>query len=141
MSSSNDDGEQNFIVAFLFALIALVLFLVIGIAIRQVHGKAGAGPAPAAAEAMAVPVVKGGPADKIDPQKPFVRTGSGSNAPALRVDDSQLFARFPGDIEPERPVHIVAKDHIPERPEIGRRALVSKVQNLCAISALDGLLQ
>jgi len=55
MSSSNDDGEQNFIVAFLFALIALVLFLVIGIAIRQVHGKAGAGPVPAAAAAMAIP--------------------------------------------------------------------------------------
>ncbi len=55
MSSSNDDGQQNFIVGVLFAVIALVLLLVIGIAIRHVHGKAGAGPVPAAAVAIAIP--------------------------------------------------------------------------------------
>jgi len=54
MSSSNDDGETNFIVAFLLALIALVLFLVIGIAIRQAHGKSGAKP-PVAMAAAAIP--------------------------------------------------------------------------------------
>ena len=54
MSSSNDDGETNFIVAFLLALIALVLFLVIGIAIRQAHGKAGAKP-PVAMAAAVIP--------------------------------------------------------------------------------------
>ena len=56
MSSSNDDGQQNFIVGIVFALIALVLFLVIGIAIHTMHGK-GAVPAKAvgtAAPRMAV---------------------------------------------------------------------------------------
>ena len=93
MSSSNDDGQQNFIVGFLFALIALVLFLVIGIAIRHVHGKAGVKPvvamAGAAAPAMAIPEgasILGVPADKVDLQKPAVTTGSGSNAQARRVE-------------------------------------------------------
>ena len=108
MSSSNDDGQQNFIVGFLFALIALVLFLVIGIAIRHVHGKAGVKPvvamAGAAAPAMAIPAINeelakkraqtvqqllvslGVPADKVDLQKPAVTTGSGSNAQARRVE-------------------------------------------------------
>lgn len=49
MSSSNDDDQQNFILGFLLALIALVLLFVLGIAIHHVHGKAAARPANAAA--------------------------------------------------------------------------------------------
>lgn len=79
MSSGNDDGQQNFIVGFLFALIALVLFLVIGVAIRQVHGKPGAN------EALAE-VAKGVPGDKTDLQKPAGSTGAGSHAQARRVE-------------------------------------------------------
>ncbi len=58
MSSTNDDGEQNFIVGFLFSLIALVLFFVIGIVIHNFNGKASAKAAPAAAmmaPALAIP--------------------------------------------------------------------------------------
>ena len=53
LSSSADDGQQNFVVGFLLALIALVLLLVIGIAIRHMQAKAGAGPVAAAAAATA----------------------------------------------------------------------------------------
>jgi hypothetical protein len=86
MSSSNDDGETYFIVALLLALIALVLFLVIGIAIRQVHGKAGAKSPVAMAVQQQVLIGQSVPADQVELQKPTVSTGSGSSAEARRVE-------------------------------------------------------
>jgi hypothetical protein len=49
---STDDSAQNFIIAFVLALIVLVVFFVIGIAIHHVHGKARAEPAAAVVPAM-----------------------------------------------------------------------------------------
>ncbi len=52
----DDEGQQNFILAFLFGLIALVIFFVIGIVLyHRAHVGAAAAPAPVAAAAAAAP--------------------------------------------------------------------------------------
>ncbi|RZL87005.1 MAG: OmpA family protein [Variovorax sp.] len=53
MAANDDDSSQNFILAFLFGLIALVIFFVIGIAIHHTSRKAGPLPQPPAAAAAA----------------------------------------------------------------------------------------
>ena len=60
MSSSNDeDSQQRFALGFLFAIIALVVFTVVGVAVYK-YGIAGRSAAPVAAAASGAVMVAGG---------------------------------------------------------------------------------
>ena len=62
MSATDDDSQTNFVLGFVLALIALVIFFVLGIAIHFGQGKArlaAGAPAAVASGALAAPVPEG----------------------------------------------------------------------------------
>jgi len=131
---SEDDGQQNFILGFLMALIALVIFFVVGIAIwHKGHGAAAAQARPAA-------VVISAPAPGAEPKVAEVTetvTVTIPDGASIRVINGVVnfyFATGSADLAPGAAEALAA---VIKGVESGRKAVVSGFHDTTGDAAIN----
>jgi len=131
---SEDDGQQNFILGFLMALIALVIFFVVGIAIwHKGHGAAAAQARPAAAVISA-------PAPGAEPRVAEVTetvTVTIPDGASIRVANGVVnfyFATGSADLAPRAAEALAA---VIKGVESGRKAVVSGFHDTTGDAAIN----
>lgn len=132
---SDDDSQQNFILGFVMALIALVIFFVVGIAIwHKGHNPGAAKPVAAAAATMPVPASAAAPKVAEVTETVTVTIPDGAS---IRVVDGVVnfyFATGSADLAPGAAEALAA---VIKGVESGRKAVVSGFHDTTGDAAIN----